>query len=161
MKRMVTWVVAVLVAMPAMLSASTAPSALPIEATQEVVKQKKAVVKEAPTPATKQARAAASKYTLTVLSPQGSVKKGRDLAPRLGTLEGKKVAMWLSSTRDQLYAGKGAELYDLLAKMLKEKFANIKIVPYTDLPMKFAPDKEVIAAITAIQPDAVVAGFGG
>ncbi len=108
-----------------------------------------------------QGPAAASKYTLTVLNPQGPVKKSRDLAPRLGMLEGKKIALWLSSTPDQLYAGKGAELFDSLTKMLKEKFPSIKIVPYSDLPMKFEPENEIIAAITAAKPDAVVAGFGG
>jgi UDP-N-acetyl-D-mannosaminuronic acid transferase (WecB/TagA/CpsF family) len=76
-------------------------------------------------------------------------------------LDGKKVALWLSATQDQVYAGKGAELYDLLAKMLKEKFADIKIVPYADLPMKFAPENEVVTAIAAAKPDAVVAAFGG
>jgi hypothetical protein len=100
-------------------------------------------------------------FTLTVLNPQGPVKKVRDLAPRLKTLEGKKLAMWLSSTPDQLFAGKGAELYDLLAKMLKEKIPSISIVSYRDLPMKFAPVPEVAAAIEATRPDAVIAGFGG
>ncbi len=108
-----------------------------------------------------QGLAASSKYTLTVLNPQGPAKKSRDLAPRLGMLEGKKIALWLSSTPDQLYAGKGAELFDSLTKMLKEKFPSIKIVPYSDLPMKFEPENEIIAAITAAKPDAVVAGFGG
>ena len=105
--------------------------------------------------------AAESEYTLTVLNPQGPVKKDKELAPRLSTLEGKKVAMWLSATADQLYAGKGTELYDLLEKMLKDKYPGIEIVSYRDLPMKFAPENEVIAAITKTQPDAVVAGFGG
>ncbi len=102
-----------------------------------------------------------SEYTLTVLNPQGSVKKVRDLAPRLETLEGKKVAMWLSSTEDQLFAGKGTELFDALEKMLKEKYSGINIISYRDLPMKFAPESEVLDAITKAQPDAVVAGFGG
>ena len=100
-------------------------------------------------------------YTLTVLNPQGPVKKGRDLAPRLGTLNEKKIAMWLSSTPDQTYAGRGAELYDGLSKMLKEKFPGIRIIPYSDLPMKFTPEQEVVAAIAAKQPDAVIAAFGG
>jgi len=108
-----------------------------------------------------EAPAAASEYTLTVLNPQGPVKKDRDLAPRLETLRGKKVAMWLSATADQIYAGKGAELFDSLEKMLKEKYPDIEIVSYRDLPMKFAPEKEVVAAITKTNPDAVVAGFGG
>lgn len=107
------------------------------------------------------ARSAPADYTLTVLNPQGPVKKSRELAPRLKTLEGKKVAMWLSATPDELFAGKGAELYDVLGKMLKEKFPGIEIVPYRSLPMKFAPAGEVVAAITATRPDAVVVAFGG
>ena len=100
-------------------------------------------------------------YTLTVLNPQGHVKKDKVLSSRLDTLEGKKIAMWLTATPDQLYAGKGAELYDLLEKMLKEKYADIQIVRYADLPMKFMPENEVVDAIIKTQPDAVVAGFGG
>lgn len=102
-----------------------------------------------------------SDTTLTVLNPQGAVEKAQDLAPRLDTLEGKKVAMWLSATPDQLYAGKGADLYFLLEEMLKEKYADIQIVSFAELPMKFMPEKEVVEAIVATQPDAVVAGFGG
>jgi hypothetical protein len=131
MRKKVAWVVAALIVLPAMIAAEKSPGTT------------------------------ASKYTLTVLNPQGPVKKSKDLAPRLGTLEGKKIAMWLSSTADQLYAGKGAELYTALAKMLKDKFPGIQIVPYTALPMKFAPENEVVAAIAAAKPDGVVAGFGG
>jgi hypothetical protein len=69
--------------------------------------------------------------------------------------------MWLSATPDQVYAGKGAELYDLLEKQLKAIYTNIQIVRYTDLPMKFMPEDEVVDAIVKTQPDAVVAGFGG
>ena len=98
---------------------------------------------------------------LNVLNPQGFVEKGRDLAPRLDTLQGKKIALWLSATPDQLYAGKGAELYDLLEKMLKEKYSDIEIVHYADLPMKWMPEKEVVDAIAAVNPDGVVVGFGG
>jgi len=148
MRRKRIWFVAALMVMPVLLAAFITPSALPLETAQQTGKQKKAITKQTP-------------VTLTVLNPQGSVQKNRDLAPRLGTLDGKKVALWLSATPDQVYAGKGAELYDLLAKMLKEKFADIKIVPYADLPMKFAPENEVVTAIAAAKPDAVVAAFGG
>lgn len=102
-----------------------------------------------------------SEYTITVLNPQGHVKKDKVLAPRLDTLEGKKIAMWLNSTPDQLYAGKGAELYDLLEDSLKEKYSNIEIVRYTELPMKYSPQDEVVDTIVKTQPDAVLAGFGG
>ena len=107
------------------------------------------------------AATAPAEYTLTVLNPQGPVKKVRELAPRLKTLEGKKIALWLSATPDQLFAGKGSELYDALGPMLKEKIPGINIVSYQELPMKFAPAKEVIAAIEATHPDGVVVAFGG
>ncbi|MBN2420115.1 MAG: hypothetical protein JXL81_12075 [Deltaproteobacteria bacterium] len=105
--------------------------------------------------------AASLKHTITVLNPQGHVKKNKVLAPRLDTLEGKKIAMWLTATPDQLYAGKGAELYDILERMLKEKYSGIQIIRYADLPMKFMPENEVVDAIVKAGPDAVVAGFGG
>ena len=110
---------------------------------------------------TQNAPAPKSTVTLTVLNPQGSIEKKRELAPRLETLKNKRVAMWLSATRDQVYAGRGAELYDILEKMLKERFAGIEIVSYKNLPMKFAPEQEVVAALEKTRPDAVIAGFGG
>lgn len=139
MKRIVPGIIAVLVAMPLMFSAGTATEAF----------QAKKV------PAVK------SSVALAVLSPQGPVKKSRELTPRLETLNGKRVALWLSATPDQIYAGKGAELYDLLEKMLKEKIAGIHVVSYRALPMKFMPENEVVAAIVKAKPDAVVAAFGG
>jgi ABC-type Fe3+-hydroxamate transport system substrate-binding protein len=141
MKRNGTWIAIAMMAILAMLTACNQPSS-----------QESANVKES---------TESSGYTLTVLNPQGHVKKDKVLAPRLDTLEGKKIAMWLTATSDQLYAGKGAELYDLLEKMLKEKYNNIQIVRYADLPMKFMPENEVVDAIVKTQPDAVVAGFGG
>ena len=139
MKR--TWIAITLVVILAMLPACNSPSS-----------QEGAIEKES---------TESSGYTLTVLNPQGHVQKDRVLSPRLDTLEGKKIAMWLTATPDQLYAGKGAELYDLLEKMLKEKYTDIQIVRYVDLPMKFMPENEVVDAIAKTQPDAVVAGFGG
>ena len=103
----------------------------------------------------------AAENTLTVLNPQGPVDKINELAPRLKTLQGKRIAMWLSATSDQLYAGKGTELYDLLEKELREAYPGIDIVRYTDLPMKFSPEDEVIEKIVEAKPDGVVAGFGG
>jgi hypothetical protein len=102
-----------------------------------------------------------SESSITVLTPQGPVAKANDLAPRLDSLDGKKIAMWLSATEDHLYAGKGAELYDELIAMLENEYPGIEIVPYNQLPMKYAPLDEVVKAIVAAQPDGVVAGFGG
>ena len=103
----------------------------------------------------------AAEYTLTVLNPQGPVDKVKELAPRLETLKGKKIAMWLSATPDQLFAGKGTELYDLLEKMLRDAYPGIEIVRYSDLPMKYSPEAEVVEKIVASRPDGVIAGFGG
>ena len=104
---------------------------------------------------------AAADYSLTVLNPQGPVDRVKELAPRLGTLQGKRIAMWLSATPDQLFAGKGTELFDLLEKMLRNAYPGIDIVPYKDLPMKYAPQNEVVEKIVAARPDGVVAGLGG
>lgn len=108
--------------------------------------------------------AMSSRYTLTVLSPQGPVKKSKEPAPRLGTLEGKKIAMWLSSTADQVYAGRGAELYDALAKMLKvynerhEKRFMGSVLPrgYVDYPaINFAESDTLTSqGIKEIVPEA-------
>ena len=141
MKMKRTWISVTLVAILAMLPACNSLSLL------EAANEKELTV--------------SSGYTLTVLNPQGHVKKDKVVSPRLDTLEGKKIAMWLTATPDQLYAGKGAELYDLLEKMLKEEYTDIQIVRYADLPMKFTPENEVVDAIVKTQPDAVVAGFGG
>jgi len=141
MKRNVNRFSIVLMVILAMLSACSSPPS------QEAAMDKKS--------------AATSEYTLTVLNPQGNVKKDKDLAPRLDTLAGKKIAFWLSATPDELYAGKGAELYDLLEVQLKEKYPDTQIIHYADLPMKWMPEKEVVDAIVKAEPDAVVAAFGG
>jgi ABC-type amino acid transport substrate-binding protein len=141
MRKKGIWIAAALMITAAMLLSCDRPSS------QEAVKAKEP--------------AESSSYTLTVLTPQGHVKKEKLLAPRLDNLEGKKIAMWLSATPDQLYAGKGAELYDILEKKLKDNYPNVQIVHYADLPMKYNPQNEVVDAIISSQPDAVVAGFGG
>jgi len=146
MNRLMAWIAGALLVAPAILLSFTGASALstrPRDATA-------AGEQTLPTG-----------YTLTVLNPQGHAKKNKVLAPRLDTLKGKKIAMWLSATPDQLYAGKGAELYDLLEKMFGDKYPDTRLVHYADLPMKFAPEKEVVDAIIATKPDAVVIGFGG
>jgi hypothetical protein len=146
----------------AMILAACGAPAAP-QATPEVIKETVVVTQQVPVEVVKtvEVPVAPSEYSITVLNPQGAIPFASDLAPRLDTLEGKRVALWLSATPDHTYAGQGAPLYDELAKMLKEKFATIEIIPYTDLPMKYSPADEVIAAITATEPDAVVVAFGG
>jgi hypothetical protein len=103
----------------------------------------------------------AEKVELTVLIPQGSAKVLKELAPRLDTLDGKKVALWLSATEDELYAGKGAEYFDKLGELLKAKFPKIEIISYDTMPRKYSPADEVMKGITDQNPDAVVIALGG
>ena len=147
MSRHAAWIAGILLVVPVIFLSFTSASALSTRPPQDA--------------ATMGEQTSPSDYTLTVLNPQGHAKKNKVLAPRLDTLKGKKIAMWLSATPDQLYAGKGAELYDLLEKMLGDKYPDARIIHHTDLPMKFMPEKEVVDAIVASDPDAVVVGFGG
>jgi hypothetical protein len=151
MRKKFAFAVQALLALTMILVACSTPAAP--QTTPPVIKETVVVTQEV--------EVAPSEYSVTVLNPQGAIPVAGELAPRLDTLDGKKVALWLSATPDETYAGKGAPFYDELAKLLKEKFANIEIIPYTELPMKYSPADEVIAAITAQEPDAVVVGFGG
>lgn len=130
-----------------------------VEVTKEVpvtVEVTKEVVKEVPA-----SEAATSSTELKVLNPQGPIQAVNDLPPRLGTLDGKKIALWLSAPPDQLYAGKGGAFYDRLAELLKEQFPTVELISYNDLPMKYSPAGEVIDAIKAAQPDGLIVAPGG
>lgn len=105
--------------------------------------------------------AATAKTSLTVMVPQGNVTVAKELAPRLSTLDGKKVALWLSATTDEVYAGKGAEYFDKMAELLTKQFPKIEIISYDKMPRKYSPADEVIKGITDQKPDAVVVALGG
>ena len=107
------------------------------------------------------AAAADTKTTLTVMVPQGNVAVLKELAPRLTTLDGKKVALWLSATDDELYAGKGAEYFDKLGALLKKAYPKVEIISYDTMPRKYSPADEVLKGITDQNPDAVVVALGG
>lgn len=139
--------------------AACTPAAAP--QTPEVIKETVVVNQEVPVEVPVEVIVEPSEYSIAVLNPQGSIPVANELAPRLDTLEGKKVAFWLSATPDETFAGMGVPLYEKLTTMLIEQFANVEVVPYTELPMKYSPADEVIAAIIATEPDAVVVGFGG
>ncbi len=148
-----------------LLAACSSPAAPQATPQPQTVKETVIVTQEVPvvkvTEVEKIVEKAPSEYALTVLNPQGAVTAAKELAPRLPSLDGKKVAFWLSATADETYAGMGGPLYDELMKMLKDKYPAANIVSYTELPQKYSPANEVIHAITATVPDAVVVGFGG
>lgn len=96
---------------------------------------------------------------LTVLNPTGAVEVVGEYAPRLKDLNGKRVAFWLASkaadvAHDQI-------IYEKLAKKLKAAYPGVVIIPYTELPLKYSPQDEVVGALLAKKPDAVIIGVGG
>ncbi len=96
---------------------------------------------------------------LTVLNPSATVRVSHQLAPRLTTLNGKTIAMWLSGL--EVAVGRGDVAYEALAATLKTLYPEVNIIPYTELPIKYSPQDEVLNAILAKKPDGVIIGFGG
>ncbi len=98
--------------------------------------------------------------TLKVLSPQGTIDAVNEYAPRLKSLDGKTIALWLA-TPEGPKAGKGLVLYGKLSELLKKQFPNVKLIMPADLPKTYSPADEVIGKIKAVKPDGVVIGTGG
>ena len=103
--------------------------------------------------------------TVSVISPVGAeAVEPKNLAKRLDTLDGKVVAeVWNEDF-------KGDIMFPIYRELLKERFPDVKIVPYTDIPrasLKGTPSyqKEVLdsimAALRAKGADAVITGNGG
>lgn len=114
-----------------------------------------------PAPATGTATAAPATETLTVMVPQGTVGVQKELSPRLSTLDGKRVALWLSATADETYAGKGEDYFNKMAELLKKQFPKVEIISFDKMPRKYSPADEVLKGITDQKPDAVVIALGG
>ena len=103
--------------------------------------------------------------TLSVISPVGAeAVEPKNLARRHETLNGKVVAeVW----NDDF---KGDIMFPIYRELLKERFPDVKIVPYTEIPcasLKGTPSyqREVLDSITAALKekgaDAVITGNGG
>ena len=102
---------------------------------------------------------------LSVISPIGAEAiEQKNLAKRLDTLNGKVVAeVWNEDF-------KGDIMFPIYRELLKERFPEVKIVPYTDIPyasLKGTPSyqrevlNDIIAALKAKGADAVITGNGG
>ncbi len=82
-----------------------------------------------------------------------------ELAPRLASLEGKKVAfLW-----DYLF--RGDEIFPILERELADRFPGIEFVPYSEFGSTHGEDEhEIIATMAArlreLGVDAVVSGMG-
>ena len=102
---------------------------------------------------------------LSVISPIGAeAVEAKNLAKRLDTLNGKVVAeVWNEDF-------KGDIMFPIYRELLKERFPDVKIVPYTEIPcasLKGTPSYQrevlnsIIAALKEKGADAVIAGNGG
>lgn len=100
-----------------------------------------------------------------VISPSGSeAVERKNLAKRLDTLNGKTVAeVWNEDF-------KGDIMFPMYRELLKQRFPDVKIVPYTELPfasLKGTPSyqrevlAQIIAGLKAKGADAVITGNGG
>ena len=100
-----------------------------------------------------------------VISPSGSeAVERKNLAKRLDTLNGKTVAeVWNEDF-------KGDIMFPMYRELLRERFPDVKIVPYTELPfasLKGTPSYQrevlgqIIAGLKAKGADAVITGNGG
>ena len=102
---------------------------------------------------------------LSVISPTGAeAVEQKNLAKRHETLNGKVVAeVWNEDF-------KGDIMFPIYRELLKKRFPEVKIVPYTEIPrasLKGTPSyqKQVLADIIAVLKTkgahAVIAGNGG
>jgi len=102
----------------------------------------------------------AATASLTVLNPQGTIPVVNQFAPRLSTLDGKKVGLWLLLPNTFEFQPAGYAFYDEVAALMKKQFPNVTFV----MPKEFAsnaPDLTSAVAITTTKVDAAVLGIGG
>jgi hypothetical protein len=68
--------------------------------------------------------------TYEVVSPLGEPVVNRiAMAPRLNTLEGKRIGeIWNGGFR-------GDESFPMIGKMLRERYPTLKLIPYTEFPL--------------------------
>ena len=101
----------------------------------------------------------AASVSLKVLNPQGSIPVVNKFAPRLSSLDGKTVALWLMLPSTYEFQPAGLAMYADLAAALTKQFPNIKLV----MPDKFdnAPELKSTESIKSAKVDAAILGVGG
>ena len=88
--------------------------------------------------------------TLEVYNPSGSIEIKYMFAKRLDTLEGKTIAQVGNSWE-------GYRVHPLIERLLKERYKDIKIIPFGEMPDYPDMDK-VVEAAKAKGVDAVIIG---
>ncbi|MFC1862179.1 hypothetical protein ACFLT4_07560 [Chloroflexota bacterium] len=95
--------------------------------------------------------------TLEVLNPMGLTEISKEPAPRLASLNGKTIC-------EAWYTGSyfGERTYPVIRELLKARFPDAKIIPYTEFPMGMMPTKaeETVSLVKEKGCDAVIVGNG-
>jgi hypothetical protein len=93
--------------------------------------------------------------TLEVYNPRGSITVTQVAAPRVADLSGKTVCLVWSTG-----LWRGPDTFPVLGEVLTQRFPDVKVIPYTEFPIK-GKDAATIAAVKATGCDAVIVGNGG
>jgi hypothetical protein len=98
--------------------------------------------------------------SLTVLNPQGTIPVVNKFAPRLSSLDGKTVGLWLMMPNTFEFQPAGKAFYARITELLTKQFPNVKLVQADKFDN--SPDAtKVIPTIQAAKVDAAVLGIGG
>ena len=105
------------------------------------------------------------KETIAVISPEGLPPGATgNLAPHLDTLDGKTIG--------EVYNNhfKGELMFETYRRLFREKFKNVKIIPFTEFPIVYVGGdaesqkrtaKEIAALAKERGVDALITGNGG
>ena len=80
-----------------------------------------------------------AKVNLEVLNPSRRISVKSKNAPRLDTLNGKTICeAWRSRFTPNSF--RGSETFPVIRELLKKKYPDVKVVPYSDFPAEYATD---------------------
>ena len=104
-----------------------------------------------------------------VLNPSGSTQLKSKNAPRLDTLNGKTICEVMHAANPGAVAFRGDETFAVIRELLKRRFPDAKIVPFTELPQGkpglpfpfWMPIDEIAGVLKSKGCDAVLVGNGG
>lgn len=99
--------------------------------------------------------AAADTVTIKVLNPQGAVPATGKLAPRLSTLDGKRVVNYLLLPNTFEFQPAGKAFFASISEQLKKQFPKVTIVDVNSF------NETGLEDIQKEKPDAVILGVGG
>ena len=105
------------------------------------------------------------KEVIGVISPEGlPLGTTKNIAPHLGTLDGKTIG--------EVYNNhfKGELMFETYRRLFREKYKNVKIIPFTEFPIVYVggdaeSQKKIAKEIAALAKekgvDAIITGNGG